>query len=220
MCLLSSRVIDYMLLSTVYDARFARVVRVSSVTQTLRSPCGARYASILKSYSGWLRRRPECEFLSKWTSRLLLQDRERKSLPTDSTGGAIMPLSDPILCWINTSKDPNKSSVWLSPVEANAVVTKSVFVNMPTRSGQKRLADRIRDTYETNSYQMLLDLASVVPSKTGSLSISLTFESLKKGIIVIEKAEQTVDPNEDDFFASMPTPRERVTEEDDDTLGF
>ena len=58
------------------DTRFARVNPRKSVVPTLRSPCGARFASILKFYLRWPRGRLGYAFLSWWTSRLLLQDRD------------------------------------------------------------------------------------------------------------------------------------------------
>jgi hypothetical protein len=113
-----------------------------------------------------------------------------------------------ILCWVNTSEDPEKSTVWLKPVEQTPLLTNSVFVNLPNKAGQRRFADLIRGTFASHSYQIILDLGSVKVSPKGSMSISVDFETLGKTISVLEKSavEETVDPAEDSFFASLPQP--------------
>lgn len=118
------------------------------------------------------------------------------------------PLTSPILCWVNTSEDSQKSSVWLKPVESTPLLSQSVFVNLPSRSGQLRFAEQIRATFTTHSYQIHLDLATIKVSPKGSMSISVDFATLRDSLIVIEKSQEpkVADPDEDSFFASLPTP--------------
>lgn len=129
-----------------------------------------------------------------------------------------MSTLETVLCWVNTSRDPDKSSIWLKPVTTNALVTKSVFLNLPSRAGQKRFADHIRGTFQTHSYQIHLDLGSIVASKSGSLGIQMDFESLRRALIVLDKAEAEPDPNEDAFFSSLPATTETASEEETDDL--
>ena len=112
-----------------------------------------------------------------------------------------------VLCWVNTSEDSSKSNIWLKPVESTPLVSQSVFVNLPNRSGQARFAQSIRDTFATHSYQIILDLGTVKVSAKGSMSISIDFASLGKALIVLEKSVEpdTIDPAEDSFFAGLPT---------------
>jgi hypothetical protein len=111
-----------------------------------------------------------------------------------------------ILCWVNTSEDPEKSTIWLKPVEQTPLLTNSVFVNLPNKAGQRRFADLIRGTFETHSFQIILDLGTVKVSPKGSMSISIDFETLKQTVSVLEKSVEpdTVDPAEDSFFAGLP----------------
>lgn len=125
-------------------------------------------------------------------------------------------LTSPILCWVNTSADP-KSSVWLKPVESTPLLSQSVFVNLPTRSAQMRFADTIRATFETHSYQVMLDLATIKVSPKGSMSISVDFATLRDTLIVMEKSQepQVADPDEDSFFAILPTPSAKPSVEEE-----
>lgn len=113
-----------------------------------------------------------------------------------------------IPCWLNASPKAENATLWLKPISGDSPVTESIFVNLPSKASALRLADRIRATYGTHSYSMLLDLGSVRRNaKSGSLSISVDFATLKAAITVSEKqAQPEATPEEDDFFASLPAP--------------
>lgn len=118
-----------------------------------------------------------------------------------------------VLCWLNASKAENNHTLRLNPVEGSPILPKDsvVWVNLPTKGQALRLANRIRETYETHSYQILLDLSGTnVTQKNGSFAVRFgSFAELKKAVIVLEKsteAEAVVDPDEEDFFASLPSP--------------
>lgn len=113
-----------------------------------------------------------------------------------------------IPCWLNASPKADNATLWLKPISGDSPITESIFVNLPSKSAALRLADRIRATFGTHSYSMLLELGSVRRNaKSGSLSISVDFATLKATLVVNEKqAQPEATPEEDDFFASLPAP--------------
>lgn len=128
-------------------------------------------------------------------------------------------MSAPISCWLNASKDPQSATLWLKPMSSDTVITDSVFVNLPTKRQALRLASRIRETFGSHSYTMLLDLEDIRRSKSGSLSISVDFATLKACLAVTERTVQTeADPDEEAFFASLPTGS--LSEDTDDTFDW
>lgn len=117
-----------------------------------------------------------------------------------------------LLCWLNANKASDTPTLRLNPVEGSSLLPKDsvVWVNLPTKAQSTRLANRIRETYDTHSYQILLDLSAPnVSQKNGSYSIRFSsFADLKKAVIVVEKSAQSepvVDADEEDFFASLPS---------------
>ena len=114
-----------------------------------------------------------------------------------------------ILCWLNASRvteGAKSTKLWLSPVNPTPLMPEgtSVFVNLPTRAGQKRLADILRANFGVVSYQLLLDMATVTKSPNGFLTVSMDFATMKAALTELEVApEAPTDPSEDDFFASF-----------------
>ena len=109
-----------------------------------------------------------------------------------------------VLCWVNTSRDTDKSTVWLKPVQNNGLLKTSVFLNLPTRASQRRFADYLRANYGTFSYQLMLDLGDIRSSKSGSLGVSMDFESLRRALVVVKNEDTEPNPAEEEFFNSLP----------------
>lgn len=138
-----------------------------------------------------------------------------------------MTIVTTVLCWLNASpatEGPKSTKLWLSPVNPTPLMPEgtSVFVNLPRRQSQKRLADFIRSNFGTESYQMLLDFTQVVKSENGFLSIQFTdWSVLKESIIRLSVApETTADAAEDEFFADFSAPAQDAATESDDDFAF
>ena len=94
-------------------------------------------------------------------------------------------MSTPLICWVNTSPDTAKNTIWLK----NDMLKGSIFVNLPNKADAEALANALRLAYATGeSWTIAVDTTEIV-TKKDSMSIRCDLETVLRNKQVTVRQE-------------------------------
>lgn len=92
-----------------------------------------------------------------------------------------------ITCWLNTSA--TKSTLWLKP-KSDAPLKSNPFLNLGSRAEVDMLVTILREAFARGvSYEVSVDLADIVTTKSGSLAVQSTLAKVLNSMTETVKAE-------------------------------
>jgi hypothetical protein len=96
-------------------------------------------------------------------------------------------MSTPLICWVNTSADTAKNTIWLK----NDMLKGSIFVNLPNKADAEALANMLRLAYATGeSWTIAVDTTDIV-TKKDTMSIRCDLETVLRNKQVAVRQEAT-----------------------------
>jgi len=94
-----------------------------------------------------------------------------------------------LTCWLNASKDPAKSTIWLK--DKSGKLKDSLFLNLESKEASKVLSGLIREAFvRGTSFEVLVDVRDIkISDKTESKSVRATLDFILDNMTETVKSE-------------------------------